>query len=143
MNKPVTMRDILKALTLELGEADGKRAFEWYCTTYGVTAGDEAPGTIVYEVLGTTKEELAAGVEVVHLEGNTYRATDTTTGVSVTFKGGEFESTQALGVGEALTKKMIAGEVNEVEAAKATAAAMYRIGAFLAMHRPELVSPDL
>lgn len=141
--QPITMRDIFAALTLELGEAEGRRAFEWYCTTYRVTVADEAPGTVVYEVLGTTKEELAAGVEVVHLEGDTYRATDTESGISLTFVAGKFEDTQKPEIPAAFTEKVIGGAMDAGEAAKATAAAMYRIGAFLAMHRPELVSPDL
>lgn len=143
MNSPVTMRDILKALTLELGEAEGQRVFEWYCATYRVTVGDVAPDTVVYEVLGLTAEEVGAGVAVKHVEGDTYRATDLDTGIYITFPAGAFNDKQTPGIPAAYTEKLIKGEVTAGEAAKATAAAMYRIGAFLALHRPELVSPEI
>lgn len=46
------MRTIFNALVKELGYADGKSIFEWYCQTYNVTISDEAPATVKREVLG-------------------------------------------------------------------------------------------
>ena len=46
------MRTIFNALIKELGEAEGKSVFEWYCKTYGVTITDDAPASIRHEVLG-------------------------------------------------------------------------------------------
>lgn len=46
------MRAILNFLVRELGEAEGRAVFEWYCQTYGVTITDEAPATVRREVLG-------------------------------------------------------------------------------------------
>lgn len=48
----ITMRHILKALTREMGETEGKDIFEWYCRTYDVTVADAAPATVRREVLG-------------------------------------------------------------------------------------------
>ena len=48
----ITMRHILKALTREMGETEGKDIFEWYCRTYDVTVADAAPATVRWEVLG-------------------------------------------------------------------------------------------
>lgn len=46
------MRTILNALVAELGDAEGKAVFEWYCTVYNVTITDDAPATVRREVLG-------------------------------------------------------------------------------------------
>ena len=138
MEIPFTMRAIFHALIKEAGEAEGKRLFEWYCSTYRVTIADVAPDTIVYEVLGLTKEENAAGVAVRLVEGETYRATDLRTGVSINFTAGDFNNTQVVELPTGYVEAVIGGEVKDTEAAAGTAGAMYRIGAFLALHRPEL-----
>lgn len=138
MEYPFTMRAIFHALINELGEAEGKKAFEWYCTTYRVTIADEAPDTVVYEVLGLTEEENAAGVAVRLVKGDTYRATDLRTGVSINFTAGDFNNTQVPELPATFAEKVVSGKVKAAEAATATAGAMYRIGAFLAMHRPDL-----
>ena len=46
------MRAIFNALIKELGEAEGRSIFEWYCQTYKVTIADEAPASIKHEVFG-------------------------------------------------------------------------------------------
>lgn len=46
------MRTIFNALCKELGEAEGRRIFEWYCATYKVTIADAAPASVKREVLG-------------------------------------------------------------------------------------------
>jgi len=46
------MRIIFNALVRELGEAEGRDIFEWYCSTYNVTIEDDAPASVRYEVLG-------------------------------------------------------------------------------------------
>ena len=46
------MRTILNALVRELGEKEGRSVFEWYCATYNVTIADDAPATVLREVLG-------------------------------------------------------------------------------------------
>lgn len=46
------MRKVLNALVKELGEAEGRKVFEWYCKTYKVTIEDEAPASVRREVLG-------------------------------------------------------------------------------------------
>lgn len=46
------MRTIFNALVRELGYAEGKSTFEWYCKAYGVTIEDEAPESVSREVLG-------------------------------------------------------------------------------------------
>lgn len=48
----ITMRHILKALTREMGETEGKDIFEWYCRSYNVSVADAAPATVRWEVLG-------------------------------------------------------------------------------------------
>lgn len=138
MEIPFTMRAIFHALIKEEGEAEGKRLFEWYCTTYRVTIADVAPDTVVYEVLGLTKEENAAGVALRLEEGTTYRATDLRTGVSIKFTEGDFNGTQVVELPAGYVEAVVGGEVEDTVAASATAGAMYRIGAFLAMHRPEI-----
>lgn len=47
-----TMRDVLKALVLEMGEQEGKEIFEWYCKTYNLAVYDKAPSVILHEVFG-------------------------------------------------------------------------------------------
>lgn len=49
------MRDVFRALTHELGEAEGRSVFEWYCKAYKVTIADIAPDTIAYEVFGVAE----------------------------------------------------------------------------------------
>jgi hypothetical protein len=46
------MRTIFNALLKELGYAEGKDVFEWYCKTYHLTIADEAPEWMRHEVLG-------------------------------------------------------------------------------------------
>jgi len=50
--KEVTMRMVLAALVKELGVAEGKSVFEWYCRAYSVDVTSVAPATIAYEVFG-------------------------------------------------------------------------------------------
>lgn len=132
------MRTIFAALTKELGEVEGRSVFEWYCSTYKVTISDIAPDTVVYEVLGITKEENEAGVVVENIEGDKYRATDLLTGLSITFTAGSFNSTQKPEIPAAYTDRIAEANIEAGEAASATAGAMCRIGAFLALHCPEL-----
>ena len=46
------MRTIFNVLVKELGEAEGRSIFEWYCRTYNVTISDDAPASVRREVLG-------------------------------------------------------------------------------------------
>lgn len=48
----ITMRQIFNALCRELGRFEGCEVFAWYCKAYGVTIADNAPASIVREVLG-------------------------------------------------------------------------------------------
>ena len=47
-----TMFEVMRALEKELGVSEGLAVYEWYCQTYNVNAGDDAPATIVWEVFG-------------------------------------------------------------------------------------------
>lgn len=48
----ITMTDILRALETGLGFAEGSSVWEWYCSSYGLTAADPAPMSVRWEVLG-------------------------------------------------------------------------------------------
>lgn len=52
MQKVITMRHVLKEVTKELGEEEGKKVFEWYCNVYHVNIDCYAPSTVRREVFG-------------------------------------------------------------------------------------------
>ena len=48
----VSMRFVLNFLVRELGESEGRKNFEWYCSTYNLSIADNANATIKREVFG-------------------------------------------------------------------------------------------
>ena len=54
IKEAITMQDVLHQLEIEFWDnlSEAFSIFEWYCQTYHVSVGDEAPATIRHEVFG-------------------------------------------------------------------------------------------